>query len=352
MIRTHARRSVDRVDNPINDHQRAPFLDPPDCNGGQNSRVNRDWLVDALVAGPVGAGVLVVAARSGLGLAGLTDPVTVTALAAAVCGELRPWSGEHRELAGWLVEQARPLHALAVDATQDPATAWWTQPVDRDAQLALGAENTTQDPAFALGGSDWEVYAQHPGAYVTTSTALTPVQTDQIRSGRHAVEADGHSDWEPGYPLQQALLPIRADARIAEITIPEDWNRLTHTYPATRADGRSNANLLDSAGIDHGPGPDWAATAADLDGVHLTLSAILTGLFVPVSHDGTTTTMWSNDSELTIWLRRTWDDPVPHTSYPDHLEEPDDVQQAVHDQIVFADRPHSVQWLRSTTWLS
>jgi len=313
--------------------------------------VDADRLTDALLAGPVGAGVLVVAYRAGLGLAGLTDPVTITALAAAVCGELRPWSGEHRELAGWLVEQARPLHAMAADAAQHPATAWWTQPVDRDAQLALGAENTAPNPAFALGGGDWEVYAQHPGAYVTTSTALTPVQTDQIRSGQHAVEAAGYSDWVPGYPLQQALLPIRTDARIAEITSAEDWNRLTQAHPATRADGKPNANLLESAGLDHGPGPDWAATAAHLDGVHLTLSAILTGLYVPTTHDGVTTTMWANDSELTIWLRRTWNDPVPQSPYPDHLELPEEVHQAVHDHIVFADRPRSGHWLRTTSWL-
>lgn len=288
-----------------------------------------DRLADALLTAPVGAGVVGAVARSGLGLAGLTDPVTVTALTAAVCGELTPWSGDQRELAAWLVERARPLRALAADAAQHPATAWWTQPLDRGAQLALGADNTTPDPTFLLGGGDWEVYAQHPSGYVTTSTALTAVPTDHIRSGRHAVAAAGGSDWQPDYPLAQSLLRIHPDARIAEVTSPEDWNRLTRTHPATRRDGTPDANLLHSAGIDHGPCPDWAATAADVDGVHLTLSAVLTGLFVPVTADGVTTTMWSNDSELTIWLRRAWDDPLPQTAYPDHLRLPRKVEQAV-----------------------
>lgn len=314
--------------------------------------MDRDRLVDALLTAPVGAGVLVVAARAGLGLAGLTDPVTVTALTAAVCRELGPWSGDHRELSAWLVEQARTLRPLAIDAVQHPATAWWTQPVNRTAQLALGTADTGPDHAFALDGGDWEVYAQHPSAHVTTSTALTPFDTDHIRSGRHAVEAAGGSDWQPGYPLPQALLPIHPNARIAEITDPDDWNHLTQAHPATRTSGAPDANLLDSAGIDHGPGPDWAATAADIDGVHLTLSAVLTGLFVPVTQDGVFTTMWSNDSEMTIWLRRAWDDPIPQTAYPDHLQLPGEVELAVSDQIAFADRPHSAQRLRSTTWLS
>lgn len=196
------------------------------------------------------------------------------------------------------------------------------------------------------------MYAQHPSACVTTSTMLTPVQTDEVRSGRHAVEAAGGSDWTPSYPLPQALLPIHPDARITEITGPEDWNHLTQAHPATRTSGAPDANLLDSAGIDPGPGPDWAATTTDVDGVHLTLSAVLTGLFVPTTQNGVSTTLWSNDSEMTIWLHRAWDDPIPNTAYPDHLQLPDEVEEAVSDQIVFADRPHSAQRLRSMTWLS
>jgi len=46
--------------------------------------MDADRLADALLTAPVGAGVVVVAARAGLGLAGLTDPVTVSALTAAV----------------------------------------------------------------------------------------------------------------------------------------------------------------------------------------------------------------------------------------------------------------------------
>lgn len=83
-------------------------------------------LTDALLSAPVGAGVVMVAARSGLGLAGLTDPVTVTALAAAVCAQLTPWSGEHQELSRWLIDQACPLRDLAADAAQHPATRFPT----------------------------------------------------------------------------------------------------------------------------------------------------------------------------------------------------------------------------------
>lgn len=301
--------------------------------------VDTEDLVDAVLSAPVGAGVVMVASRSGLGLAGLTDPVTVTALAAAVCRELTPWSGDHRALSAWLVEQSWPLRGLAIDAAQHPGTRWWTAGFDRAAQLALGAENTTFHPSFATTGSGWEVYAQQPSESITTSTALTPVATDQIRSGRHAVAAAGGSDWSPTYPLPQALLPIHADARIIEIAGPEDWNRLTRVHPATRADGRSDDNLRSSSGIDHGPCPDWAATATEYDGVHISFAAVLTGLFVPVTHAGTTTTMWNFDSEMTIWFRQAWNQPLLQSAYPERLELPRCVQGAVVDHITFADRP-------------
>lgn len=177
-------------------------------------------LGEAMLSAPVGAGVLVVAARSGFGLAGLTDPVTVTALTAAVCAELTPWSGYHRDLATWLVEQARPLHAMAADTAQHPATAWWTRPPDRDTQLALGPDDTARDRDFELTGGDWEVYAQQPSRAVTTATALTADPGEAIRSGRHAVLAAGGSDWQPEYPLPQALLPVHADARSSRSPAP------------------------------------------------------------------------------------------------------------------------------------
>jgi len=311
--------------------------------------VDSDQFVDALLVAPVAAGVVVVAARSGIGLAGLTDPVTVTTLAAAVCGELSPWSGEHRELAAWLLEQARPLRGLVVDLVDHPGTQWWSQLLDRSAQLVLG-DDAVGPPVFTTDRSPWQDYAQRPTACVTSSTALTPVETEPIRSGRHAVAAVGRSDWEPTYPLPQAQLRIHSDARIAEITGPDDWNRLVQRYPHPHhaQQGAVNQNLHESAGIRNGPAPDWADAADDLDGVHFTFAGMLTALFVPTTHDGVLTTLWAPESESTLWLRQVWEEPRQGTAYPPHLDLPGDVAAAISEHVVLADRPRRepLHWLR------
>jgi hypothetical protein len=83
-------------------------------------------------------------------------------------------------------------------------------------------------------------------------------------------------------------LKARDDTKIGEITSACAWVDFVDTYPHPHA-GKVY--------------PDWRNVAQDLDGVHLTLRAILAiqGFSFPTSHGLTAPTYW--DVESTLWLR-------------------------------------------------
>ena len=77
-------------------------------------------------------------------------------------------------------------------------------------------------------------------------------------------------------------------------------------------------DLLDAAGIDHGPAPTWSAVADDYDGVHLAFAGLLTGLYQPHTTAQVSTTLWAWNWESTYWLRSVFTGATPL----DDLHEP------------------------------
>lgn len=262
--------------------------------------------VDALLGAPVGGAVFVAAAQQHLGVEDLVDPATVSTLAAIVAGGvLNPWSGNLPRLRRWVLDEVAPLRPLVTAVVTDPRTAWWWAPLDRDAQLALtepGVDIAVTEPVGPV--ERWEVYAQRRATGgLETSTELPAGQPRGIRSGLHAQLATGGSDWNPQYPLHPTRLHVAPDARVYEITSPGDWHRLARSYGDSATYTGIDAGLLSVAGVEHGIAPTWSAAAADWDAVHLTFGGFLTSLHVPVTTGGVTTTLWSLDSERTLWLR-------------------------------------------------
>lgn len=278
--------------------------------------------VDGVLASPVGGAVFVAAVEQHLGVEDLADPTVVSALAAAVDGfDLGPWWGNLPALRRWVAVEAVPLRALVTAVVADPRNRWWWAPLDRDAQLAVTESAVELVVTEPVGPAErWEVYAQRRGGVrLETSTELPAGAQPSIRSGLHAQLA-GVSDWSPAYPLCQTRLHVAPTARVYEVNGPGDWHRLVRTYTDPATHTGSNPNLLDSAGIENGPAPTWSAAAADLDAVHLTFGGYLTSLYVPVTTGGITTTLWSWESERTLWLRDVF---TARDTLPDLAAEPD-----------------------------
>jgi hypothetical protein len=101
-------------------------------------------------------------------------------------------------------------------------------------------------------------------------------------------------------PLHEARLHIDPAARVYEIGGPGDWHALARRYRGSDFPGD---HVERTAGYRPGPTPAWSAVAEDWDGVHLTFFGFLTSLFVPVSDDVLTTTLWAWGAAQTLWLR-------------------------------------------------
>jgi hypothetical protein len=126
-------------------------------------------------------------------------------------------------------------------------------------------------------------------------------------------------------------LPIGSDARVFEVHCPADWVRLVTAYPAT---GRPHPEwelpginqrpqeLAELLAVDgqHGARssmrrhlvPDWAAVAADYDGMHLSWAGFLTTEgYVNDLGDGDVALLRYWFSERTHWVRDVFGEPVP-----------------------------------------
>jgi len=84
-------------------------------------------------------------------------------------------------------------------------------------------------------------------------------------------------------------LVVAGDARVFEVDGPLAWRWLCRRYPA--AVGRGE--IL----------PDWAAVAADWDGVHVSVGGLVTAHGVAVGSASSWSTVRSWDAEGTVWLR-------------------------------------------------
>jgi len=269
--------------------------------------------VDEFVAAPVAAAFFVLADRYGLDADQLAEPDTATALASCAVRELNPWSGTAVHDRARVLGEAPRLRALVTDVLTDPRTTWWSAPLQLDAQLLLldqRALTTTpppdpwQVPEPGGANDEWQTYAQRPLHQVITTTELTvPVQA-VVRSGAHADLYHGVSDWDADYPVHQSRLRVAAGARVLEVDSAVDWHHLVAAYGDPQTADRSESNLWTSAGIEHGPAPEWSRVAEHADAVHLTFAGLLTGLYVPVSSAGVgVTTLWAWYFESTWWMR-------------------------------------------------
>ncbi len=266
---------------------------------------------------PVAALVFVLADRAGLDADEPADPATASVLASTAFDELNPWSGgDDRPAArrARALELVKPLRPLVDAVINDSRNAWWPAPGNRSRQLHLTDDDRVDPMRVATPAgpaTGWEMYAQKPEHRVETSTELTVAPGETTISGAHADLGYGAGDWFPDYPLRQTRLCVSDDARVYEINRPEDWHGLVMRYGDPGSYRGPSEQLLDLAGIDHGPAPTWSAVAADWNGVHLTLAGMFTSSFVLVSTADATTTLWAWEFERTPWLQPVFNAATP-----------------------------------------
>lgn len=259
-----------------------------------------------LLRSPGGCALIVKAAASRLSPMEIVEPVTALHLIASAIGEITPWYEGH----GWLVDKVRrdaERHtALANALIREPGIERWWAPLDREHQIWMEPETRAAFPAVdgfptpARPTTDFEVYAQHPDPWVTTSTEVTG-WTSQL-----AAIVSGTSDWHVNYVAKRQRIRVSPSASVYEIVSAEDWHTLVAAYGVRSASHRSphKGSWIGQAwGPNDGLVPDWHAIARDWDGVHMTLWGCLTATQVRVTSEAGWSELWSWEAEQTTWLR-------------------------------------------------
>lgn len=244
-----------------------------------------------LLAAPLGCAFFLTARQAGLTLDELLEPGTSLDIAAAAQSALDPWNPRAEEARAEVGDIDDEDADLAARVVADPRTQWWwdTGPLPAQVQLTDSGPPPPDTPDEAARG--WEAYAQRPLVGLFTATRFGAT------SGMHAEVANDVGDWDPQYPLTEHDIEVADDARVYHITSAADWHRLATAFPAPV---RGSV----AAGVVNEVSPDWRLVAEQWDGVHLTLGGLLSALFVPVTSEAGTTTLWTWESERTLWLHR------------------------------------------------
>ena len=280
-----------------------------------------------------------VAEVDGVAVAATADPVAFLPALTAAVDEARYWQ-EPDEVDRWLTEPAigAELLPIAAAVATAPASQWWREPVAPAGQHAVswlqedppvldppaltGAQPALQswrehsvaeerrasrerpaDPRANVSGAWWSTPAL-TGRLVTTRAVSLPGTDGAVAPvGLDLVE--DQMGWVSARSWPVRLAPA---ARVFELTGPADWAALVERYPLEVTASRRH-DWWRITGWDRAWAiPDWAAVAADVDGVHLTVDGYLStaGRALPVrvpSFGGPVATVLGGwDPDATWWL--------------------------------------------------
>jgi hypothetical protein len=202
-----------------------------------------------------------------------------------------------------------------------PGAEWWSSAVAFDRQHVVRWEHGAAHPdpvsaSAALHG--WstrlaaevrrELHSPEPLGGVSGSWWSAPTTHGLIESTRSLPPYDASLLFlveECQGDFSSALvrpLQIDPDARVLEIGGAADWVALTRAHPLDVTPARRHDWWRVSGWSGRWLIPDWAAVAAEYDGVHLTVSAYLEGATRALPMDAAATMIAGWDPDATYWL--------------------------------------------------
>jgi hypothetical protein len=247
---------------------------------------------DDLLGSPLGLHLLDHLAGADLGT--LTD-VDLSRLLLEAVQETSIYSADYEAHVAGLRSRAPALESLA-GWLRRRMPQWW-QDVDGERQVWVGSTAEPPDQLRLVVDLDpIHAEASKPKRAFWTSTVDPAAVSPWLESPERMVSG-------LSYLWRVAVFPA---ARVAEIHTPAQWSALARTYAgahqAFRWSGRPHSPPV-SARID----PDWSKVAEDWDGVHLSVSGLLTAQDVPYRSEGATTELRGWDMESTVWFRWLFD---------------------------------------------
>jgi len=253
-------------------------------------------------------------------LAGCTDRLVLLSAFAAVMlpGAVDTAAAPH------LAAAAASMLPVARSLAAAPAAQWWWEPSDRDHQRWLGAGGGQPPRGTVLTeGVRAQAAADAEEERQAARDLPWPPEKDKLYTGTWwspplgsgvftttgpvgplpAVEAGCALDSAGEDRFDVWNIDIGPQARIWNVTSPDDWARLAARYPRDvsasrrhdwyRWTGRDGTWIL----------PDWPRVARDWDGVHLSIAGYITaasGTAIPAAGAATVLAGWGPDQ--TLWL--------------------------------------------------
>jgi hypothetical protein len=179
---------------------------------------------------------------------------------------------------------------------------WRTATVEDE----LSARKRPEDPSASWSGHWWS--APVPSLLPSTTRSLPGLGAVGL-----ALEEDGFGQRRARcWPVEP-----RPGAQIFEITGPEDWTSLVRRYPIDVSRSRRHDWWRATGWAGKWLIPDFAAAAADYDGIHLSVTGYLAtaGRALDVNDGRTVMAGW--DPDQTFWLTDTLTSSEPATDWAD-----------------------------------
>jgi hypothetical protein len=238
--------------------------------------------------------------------------------------------------APYLADAVESLLPVADALARAPGAQWWWEPPNRGSQRWLGGAGQPARGAALTAALRARADADAEEEDRTARDRPWPPNQDSVYSGTWwspplgggvftsagpvgplpAVEAGCEPDSAGEERFEVWAVGISLEARIWNITGPDDWTRLVTRYPrdvtaSRRHDwfaftGRDGRWLL----------PDWPRAASDWDGVHLSVAGYISasGPAIPAGEDAATVlagwgpdeTLWLNDVFTSVDRVGTW----------------------------------------------
>ena len=218
----------------------------------------------------VGCAFVTLLDESGLSPGDVANPATALRAVAWSADYVDKYDADYDVISRGVKELANGKSDLARELFEHPATAWWFDDVDLEAQAWLSIHGTPDKFIYGVSPNPsewrrpqnpsrpWERYAQKPFGNQSTSTLYAAFLTSELVAMEERV-----GDYRCEFPLAWWSMRILEDVRVFEIHGPSDWHELCVTYP-TR--GTEDDRLA----------PNWGAISEEWDGVHLSLGGLLT----------------------------------------------------------------------------
>lgn len=208
-----------------------------------------------------------------------------------------PWSPQAQAARPFLFLEAGNLARTAQALTGAQAARWWWDAALELPQVMLGSG--TRSPDVAGGARRAAAHLDEPTWRLPWGLVTSAQVGPRITAARLCDDEGRHG---LGPRIGSWRVFVASGTQVYEIGMPSDWMALCERYPRVIEPPPEWARW--GVVAERGLCPDWRAVAQDWDGLHVSMSGLLTTVGLPLAV-GAYGCIFEDEigSELTLWFR-------------------------------------------------